>query len=304
MASTIPVPTKASIGAYSTDVANDQASDGNYDPRLANAVYDGLTAAAADVTALQSGSTITGINGASVPAGGALTTGNVLQVTGAAALGYAAVNLAGGANYVSGVLPWANVASNVGNVHSVRGVVTTNVANLGAFTVAGHDGLTFIEGERVLLAKQTTAAQDGIYVVGVVAVGVAPLTRAADWPAAAVMPASSRIVVNEGTTFAHSEWMATVAGAVTVATTAPAFYPRVVKGTTVAMVAGTTTVSTTWVLATTSNIQLTTNTIGGAQGMLSAPVASVTAGAGTGSFVINSSSGTDTSTVNYIVTNG
>jgi hypothetical protein len=48
-------------------------------------------------------------NGASVPAAGALTTGNVLQATGAAALGYAAVNLAGGAGFVTGLLPIANV---------------------------------------------------------------------------------------------------------------------------------------------------------------------------------------------------
>lgn len=51
------------------------------------------------------------INGSTVPAGGGLTTGNVLQVTGAAALGYAALNLAGGAGFVTGALPAANVGS-------------------------------------------------------------------------------------------------------------------------------------------------------------------------------------------------
>ncbi len=51
----------------------------------------------------------TNINGATVPAGGALTTGNVLQVSGAGALSYGAVNLAGGTNYVTGVLPATNV---------------------------------------------------------------------------------------------------------------------------------------------------------------------------------------------------
>jgi hypothetical protein len=49
--------------------------------------------------------TVTRINGATVPAAGALTPGNVLQVTGASALGYGAVNLAGGANNVTGTLP-------------------------------------------------------------------------------------------------------------------------------------------------------------------------------------------------------
>ena len=53
--------------------------------------------------------TVAKANGASVPAAGALTTGNVLQVSGASALSYSAVNLAGGVGYVTGVLPIANV---------------------------------------------------------------------------------------------------------------------------------------------------------------------------------------------------
>ena len=52
--------------------------------------------------------TTTSINGASVPAAGALTTGNVPQVSGAAAITYAPVNLAGGDNYVTGVIPYKN----------------------------------------------------------------------------------------------------------------------------------------------------------------------------------------------------
>lgn len=51
------------------------------------------------------------LNGATVPEAGSLTTGNVLQVSGSAALSYAALNLAGGSNYVTGVLPAANLAS-------------------------------------------------------------------------------------------------------------------------------------------------------------------------------------------------
>jgi len=50
-----------------------------------------------------------------------------------------------------------------------------------------------------------------------------------------------------------------------------------------------------------SRIYLTRNTPGGAVGDLSAPSASRTVGAGTGSFVINSASGTDTSTVDWTI---
>jgi hypothetical protein len=51
------------------------------------------------------------IYGASVPAAGALTPGNVLQVSGSSVLTYAPINLAGGSDYVSGVLPTGNQAA-------------------------------------------------------------------------------------------------------------------------------------------------------------------------------------------------
>ena len=53
--------------------------------------------------------TVAKVNGATVPAAGALTTGNALQVTGPATLGYAPVNLAGGAGFVTGTLPPGNL---------------------------------------------------------------------------------------------------------------------------------------------------------------------------------------------------
>lgn len=68
---------------------------------------------------------------------------------------------------------------------------------------------------------------------------------------------------------------------------------------TATLVAGTVTVSTTAV-ATGSTIFLTCNTPGGTQGFLSAPVASIVNGT---SFVINSSAGADTSTVNWWIIN-
>lgn len=70
-------------------------------------------------------------------------------------------------------------------------------------------------------------------------------------------------------------------------------------GTSAAMTAGTVTVNTTAVTAN-SIIFLTANTPGGTAGILSAPAASRVAGT---SFVINSSSNTDTSTVNWWIVN-
>jgi hypothetical protein len=65
---------------------------------------------AGDVTGPSSSNIVGRINGATVPISGALTTGHVLQVTGAAALSYGPVNLGGGANFITGALPLANIA--------------------------------------------------------------------------------------------------------------------------------------------------------------------------------------------------
>lgn len=67
---------------------------------------------------------VTHINGATVPAAGSLTIGNTIQVSGASALSYGPINLAGGPNYVTGVLPATNVSNLAGDV---TGVINTNI---------------------------------------------------------------------------------------------------------------------------------------------------------------------------------
>jgi hypothetical protein len=186
-------------------------------------------------------------------------------------------------------------------VHQVRGVVTSNVASLAAFTVAGNDGLTYSEGQLVLLVGQTTASQSGPYVVGEVAAGTAPLTRPSWWAAASVKPAGSEFKVNEGTAWAHTEWFATLAGAITVGTSSPAFYPRRQTVTTAAMAGtpGTVTTSTLW-LRTGGKITFSRETVGGTAGHLSSGTA--TPGAGNGAVTITST-GNETSTITLCVHN-
>ena len=72
----------------------------------------------------------------------------------------------------------------------VRGVVDANVANLAAFTCsgAGRDGITYAPNDLVLLMNQTTASQNGPYVVGAVVANVAPLTRPPWWAAGSTIP--------------------------------------------------------------------------------------------------------------------
>jgi hypothetical protein len=93
-----------------------------------------------DSTLSSSGAVVnTGLNLATVPAAGALTTGNVLQVSGSSALSYAPVNLAGGANFVTGTLPAGNLPSLAGDVTGAVGSTTVgkiqgNTVTSGALT--------------------------------------------------------------------------------------------------------------------------------------------------------------------------
>jgi hypothetical protein len=58
MASTIVVPTASAIGACAPEVATNLKAAGDPDARVANALIDVATAASADITALQAGSSI------------------------------------------------------------------------------------------------------------------------------------------------------------------------------------------------------------------------------------------------------
>jgi hypothetical protein len=202
------------------------------------------------------------------------------------------------------------------NVYQVRGVVDSNVAALATFTVS-QDGITYAAGDIVLLAKQTTAAQNGPYVVGTVS-GTAPLTRPNWWAAAKVIPLGAVFEAGyEGTLYGGSSWKSSAAKGSVVDTDNPVIYPRIVKGT-ATLVAGTVTLGSTqglWLKSTTkSSIQINLNTAGGTTTTTidhCAPVANRTAGIiGTGAVVINavtsdhaSVNTNDTSTVDYLITN-
>ena len=95
--------------------------------------------------------TVLKIHGSSVPVGGALTIGNTLQVTGAAALSYGPLNLAGGSSYFTGALPVANLAHGTAAQLLVTNAGGTapawvglsqdaSITDLGALTVTGLKG--------------------------------------------------------------------------------------------------------------------------------------------------------------------
>ncbi len=183
----------------------------------------------------------------------------------------------------------------------VRGVVTSAIADLAAFTVASDDGLTYAEGDRLLYVPASSVA--GIYVVGKVTAGVAALTLAGDWRSGSVQPGGVQVLVNEGTTWGGTRWFASLAGPITVGASSPAFYPKEYTTTSANLsgTPGTLAISNVWIRhATGSSVTLSRRAPGGTLGHLSFGV--LTAGAGSGSFTITSS-GNETSTVDYTIRN-
>jgi hypothetical protein len=211
-------------------------------------------------------------------------------------------------------------ASGGSSAFKARGVVFANVASLAAFAVASNDGITYVAGDVVLLAAQTTASQNGPYVVGTVAGGNAALTRPSWWATgAAIIPGQVIQLGGEGTIFGGSEWKALCAKSKIVDTDDPVFYPRTCKGTTAAFngSTGVITLGSAQGLflksTTASSVVVTRNTAGtpsGTTGGYASPVASRVAGvSGTAvvTIVAQAAAGTtntaDTSTVDFLICN-
>jgi len=194
-------------------------------------------------------------------------------------------------------------------VHVARGVVPTNVSSLAGFTgVAGGtpvDGITYIQNDILLLVGQTTKSQNGLYTVGVVAAGAAPLTRLADLPTGAIIRNGMIVEISEGTEFNGTVWksFATTTGGAVVDTNDPVFYPRKYVRVTAAMTGspGTVALSAEWIFNTgTSSVTPTRKVPGGTPGNLSIGV--LTPGAGAGAVTITST-GNETSTIQAVIEN-
>jgi hypothetical protein len=107
--------------------------------------------------------TVVNINGASVPAAGSLTTGNVLQVNGSSSLTYAAVNLGGGANFVTGTLPTANQAAQsltlTGDVTSSGGTTASASTTVAAISGSSPIAITPVTLQWIAGAASATLKQ-------------------------------------------------------------------------------------------------------------------------------------------------
>lgn len=137
---------------------------------------------------------------------------------------------------------YAAQASNSPINAKVRAASTANAADLAAVSTT-MDGLTLVAGDRVLLKNQSTASQNGIYDVGTVSTGTAPLTRAEDLPAGGAA-AGLLVEVEAGTANASKQFVCTAApGSDIVGTNNLAFVSGAVVDSLLVHLAGTETVT-------------------------------------------------------------
>lgn len=112
---------------------------------------------------------------------------------------------------------------------AVRAVATTNVVIASTGNGASLGGVTLVTGDRVLLAGQSAAAENGIYDVGASA-----LTRSADANASAEFTPGFGVDVTEGTGDGKRYYMTTT-GAITLGSTSLAFSDTVTPPTAIAV---------------------------------------------------------------------
>jgi len=96
---------------------------------------------------------------------------------------------------------------------SVRATTTANITLSGTQTI---DGVALIAGDRVLVKDQTTANQNGIYVV---AAGSWSRASDADNSPAGEVTAGMYAFIEEGTTYASSGWVLATANPITLGST-------------------------------------------------------------------------------------
>jgi hypothetical protein len=106
--------------------------------------------------------------------------------------------------------------------YGVRASYTGNIANLAAATTT-CDGVTLVEGDLVLLTEQTAGAENGIYVVGAVAAGAAPLTRWEKCKSANGLPPGTTVFVSQGTARGNHKYVLTTDAPIVLGTTALVF---------------------------------------------------------------------------------
>ena len=102
----------------------------------------------------------------------------------------------------------------------VKATGNVNVSSAPAANNSVWDGPTLSNGDRVLLASQATASQNGLYVYNG---SGAAMTRTADADQDAEVLTGKTVAILEGTQFAGTQWQLTTPAPITVGTTALTF---------------------------------------------------------------------------------
>ena len=89
----------------------------------------------------------------------------------------------------------------ISKLHTAKNVCLTN-QNIAAFVLAGNDGILNATGDTVVLLAQTTASQNGPWLV---TGGGAPLVRPDWWQHLAPVPNGSKIAIQQGNVYANVE---------------------------------------------------------------------------------------------------
>jgi len=107
---------------------------------------------------------------------------------------------------------------------SVRAATTANIAGLGGSAPNTLDGVTLAANDRILVKDQSTGSQNGLYYVATLGTGAnGTWTRVTDADGAGELTAGAVVLVEEGSTYADTQWMLTTNGTITIGTTALVF---------------------------------------------------------------------------------
>lgn len=107
---------------------------------------------------------------------------------------------------------------------SVRVATTANITALNGGAPNTLDGVTLVAGDRILVKDQTTASQNGLYVVTTLGTGAnGTWGRAGDADAAGELTSGAVVAVEEGSANADSQWMLVTDGVITIGTTSLVF---------------------------------------------------------------------------------
>lgn len=118
----------------------------------------------------------------------------------------------------------AEQISNIDYKQAVRVVTTTNIASLAGGAPSVVDGVSLQLNNRVLVAGQSTASQNGIYVVQTLGTGEnGTWVRATDANQTGEIEPGMVVMVTEGTTYADTPWKLTTNGEIIIGTTALTF---------------------------------------------------------------------------------